>query len=129
MDYYSLTYPSPPQVRSTDYTWKEAKKSLKKDSRWESASALEREEREALFNLHVETLTKRKREKFRSGFVVAGIASISSSIIMILVTARDALRTYRYTLGGKCHRLIIYRTSVGKHIPSFFVCLDCITST
>ena len=53
------------QVRSTDYSWKEAKKSLKKDSRWESAGALDREEREALFNLHVETLTKRKREKFR----------------------------------------------------------------
>lgn len=53
------------QVRSTDYTWKEAKKSLKKDSRWESAGALEREEKEKLFNSHVENLTKRKREKFR----------------------------------------------------------------
>lgn len=52
-------------VRSTDYTWKEAKKSLKKDSRWESAGALEREEKEKLFNNHVENLTKRKREKFR----------------------------------------------------------------
>lgn len=52
-------------MRSTDYTWKEAKKSLKKDSRWESASALEREEKEKLFNNHVENLTKRKREKFR----------------------------------------------------------------
>ncbi|ROT77294.1 Transcription elongation regulator 1, partial [Penaeus vannamei] len=52
-------------VRSTDYTWKEAKKSLKKDSRWESAGALDREEKEKLFNNHVENLTKRKREKFR----------------------------------------------------------------
>ncbi|KAI7795929.1 putative transcription elongation regulator 1 [Triplophysa rosa] len=52
-------------VKSTDATWSETRRSLRKDHRWESSSLLERHEKEKLFEEHVEALTKRKKEHFR----------------------------------------------------------------
>uniref|UniRef100_A0AAR2L013 Transcription elongation regulator 1 n=1 Tax=Pygocentrus nattereri TaxID=42514 RepID=A0AAR2L013_PYGNA len=52
-------------VRSSDATWSETRRSLRKDHRWESSSLLEREEKERLFNEHIEALTKKKKELFR----------------------------------------------------------------
>jgi len=52
-------------VRNADVSWREAKKVLKKDHRWDSLDLLEREEREKLFNDHINNLLKKKREKFR----------------------------------------------------------------
>lgn len=52
-------------VRSTDVSWAETRRNLRKDHRWESASLLERDEKEKLFNEHVEALTKKKKEHFR----------------------------------------------------------------
>lgn len=53
------------QVRSSDATWSETRRNLRKDHRWESSSLLEREEKEKLFNEHVEALAKKKKEQFR----------------------------------------------------------------
>lgn len=53
------------QVRSSDATWSDTRRNLRKDHRWESASLLEREEKEKLFNEHVEALAKKKKEHFR----------------------------------------------------------------
>ncbi|KAF4091294.1 hypothetical protein AMELA_G00035390 [Ameiurus melas] len=52
-------------VRSSDASWSETRRSLRKDHRWESSSLLEREEKERLFNEHIEALTKKKKELFR----------------------------------------------------------------
>ncbi|NWY70183.1 TCRG1 regulator, partial [Erithacus rubecula] len=52
-------------VRSSDVSWSDTRRSLRKDHRWESGSLLEREEKEKLFNEHIEALTKKKREHFR----------------------------------------------------------------
>jgi transcription elongation regulator 1 len=52
-------------VRNTDLKWKEIKKQLKKDHRWETAEILDRDERERIFNDHVANLKKKKRDKFR----------------------------------------------------------------
>lgn len=52
-------------VRNSDLSWKEVKKQLKKDHRWELVENLEREEKERLFNDHIGSLTKKKRDKFR----------------------------------------------------------------
>lgn len=52
-------------VRNSDLTWKEVKKQLKKDHRWELVENLERDEKERLFNDHISLLTKKKRDKFR----------------------------------------------------------------
>ncbi|XP_028668993.1 transcription elongation regulator 1-like isoform X2 [Erpetoichthys calabaricus] len=52
-------------VRSSDVSWSDTRRTLRKDHRWESASLLEREDKEKLFNEHIEALTKKKREHFR----------------------------------------------------------------
>lgn len=52
-------------VRSTDASWSETRRILRKDHRWESTALLERHEKENLFEEHVEALTKRKKEHFR----------------------------------------------------------------
>jgi transcription elongation regulator 1 len=52
-------------IRGTDLSWHEAKKVLRKDKRWDQSKLLEKEEKEKLFDLHIESLTKRKKEKFR----------------------------------------------------------------
>ncbi|CAL8280332.1 unnamed protein product [Arctogadus glacialis] len=52
-------------VRSSDAAWSDTRRNLRKDHRWESASLLEREEKEKLFNEHVEALAKKKKEHFR----------------------------------------------------------------
>uniref|UniRef100_A0A4W5NBV8 Transcription elongation regulator 1 n=1 Tax=Hucho hucho TaxID=62062 RepID=A0A4W5NBV8_9TELE len=52
-------------VRSSDASWSDTRRNLRKDHRWESASLLERDDKEKLFNEHVETLSKKKKENFR----------------------------------------------------------------
>ncbi|KAF7696918.1 transcription elongation regulator 1 [Silurus meridionalis] len=52
-------------VKSTDVSWSDTRRILRKDHRWESAALLERHEKEKLFEEHVEVLTKRKKEHFR----------------------------------------------------------------
>ncbi|XP_039207644.1 transcription elongation regulator 1 isoform X4 [Crotalus tigris] len=52
-------------VRSSDVSWSDTRRTLRKDHRWESGSLLEREEKEKLFNEHIEALAKKKKEHFR----------------------------------------------------------------
>ncbi|XP_037088891.1 transcription elongation regulator 1-like, partial [Pollicipes pollicipes] len=52
-------------VRTTDITWREAKRLLKKDHRWQLMDSLEKDEKEKLFEQHIEQLSKKKKEKFR----------------------------------------------------------------
>lgn len=51
-------------VRNADAVWKETKKLLHKDSRWELVESLPREEREKLFDEHVEVLSQKSRTQF-----------------------------------------------------------------
>merc|ERR1711971_469596 len=53
-------------IRAPDFTWKEAKKILKKDSRWEAVSNLDKSERERLFDEHIDHLMAKKKESYRS---------------------------------------------------------------
>ncbi|XP_051945143.1 transcription elongation regulator 1-like isoform X3 [Xyrauchen texanus] len=52
-------------VKLPDATWSETRRTLRKDHRWESTSLLEREEKERLFNEHIEALARKKKEHFR----------------------------------------------------------------
>jgi len=54
-------------VRAPDFSWKEAKKMLKKDSRWDMIEGnLEKSERERLFDDHIDHLIAKKKESYRS---------------------------------------------------------------
>uniref|UniRef100_A0A673J3D6 Transcription elongation regulator 1-like n=1 Tax=Sinocyclocheilus rhinocerous TaxID=307959 RepID=A0A673J3D6_9TELE len=53
------------KVKSSDANWSETRRTLRKDHRWQSSSLLERDEKERLFNEHIEALGKKKKELFR----------------------------------------------------------------
>merc|ERR1712029_1050842 len=54
-------------IRTPDFSWKEAKKLLKKDSRWDMIEGnLEKSERERLFDGHIDLLIAKKKESYRS---------------------------------------------------------------
>merc|ERR1719490_74314 len=54
-------------IRTPDYSWKEAKKLLKKDGRWDMIEGnLEKSERERLFDDHIDHLIAKKKESYRS---------------------------------------------------------------
>ena len=49
-------------IRQTDFSWKEAKKLLKKDARYESLSSLlDKSERERFFDDHIDALVQKKK--------------------------------------------------------------------
>lgn len=73
-----------PQVRSSDATWSDTRRNLRKDHRWESASLLEREEKEKLFNEHVEALAKKKKEHFRQLLDETSMVMIQSLFAYVL---------------------------------------------
>ena len=47
-------------------TWRDTRKQLRKDHRWDLTDSLEREEKEKLFETHIDGLFKRNRGMFHS---------------------------------------------------------------
>lgn len=52
-------------VKSSGTSWRDCKKMLKRDHRWDMVESLDRSEMERLFEAHTSQLLKKKREKFR----------------------------------------------------------------
>lgn len=91
-------------VRNPDLTWKEVKKQLKKDHRYEIAEDLEREERERIFNEHISMLTKKKRDKFREMLDEISSLELTSSWKDIKRQIRDDPRYSKFGDSDKCER-------------------------
>jgi transcription elongation regulator 1 len=53
-------------VRNSEVTWRDTRKQLRKDHRWELTDSLEREEKEKLFEAHIDGLFKRNKGMFHS---------------------------------------------------------------
>lgn len=54
-------------IRDSNFTWKEAKKILRKDSRWNAVGdVISRSEREDMFNDYISNLSKKPREVFNN---------------------------------------------------------------
>ncbi|KAK7508465.1 hypothetical protein BaRGS_00000031 [Batillaria attramentaria] len=51
-------------VRNSEATWRDTRKQLRKDHRWDLTEQLDKEEKEKLFEKHIENLTKRNRDMF-----------------------------------------------------------------
>ena len=60
-----LTPPLPVQVRAPHVQWHEAKRSMKRDHRWEATKLLDYDEKEQIFQGHVLELANKKRLQFR----------------------------------------------------------------
>lgn len=79
-----------------DVTWKESKKALKKDSRYDLADMLSREEKETLFEEHINTLSKKKRDKFREMLEEFPQVTLTSSWKDVKKLTRDDPRYLKY---------------------------------
>ncbi|GAB1600307.1 transcription elongation regulator 1-like isoform X2 [Argonauta hians] len=51
-------------VRNSESSWRETRKQLRKDHRWELADLLDRDEKEKLFEEHIDILNKKNKEMF-----------------------------------------------------------------
>ena len=51
-------------MRNADTSWRDTRKQLRKDQRWELAELLDRDEKEKLFDAHIESLSKKNKEMF-----------------------------------------------------------------
>lgn len=91
-------------VRNNDLTWKEAKKQLKKDHRWDAVDDLERDERERLFNEHMHLLNKKKRDKFREMLDEIQNMELTSSWKDIKRQIRDDPRYAKFGNSDRCER-------------------------
>eukprot|EP00794_Sanderia_malayensis_P005398 gene5398-6074_t len=52
-------------VRDPELTWKETRRALRKDPRWEALDVISKPDKEEVFNEHIKDLNRKKREKFR----------------------------------------------------------------
>ncbi|XP_036424463.1 transcription elongation regulator 1a isoform X3 [Colossoma macropomum] len=84
-------------VRSSDATWSETRRSLRKDHRWETSSLLEREEKERLFNEHIEALTKKKKELFRQLLDETAIVTLTSTWKEVKKSIKDDPRCLKFS--------------------------------
>ncbi|KAG8237630.1 hypothetical protein J437_LFUL017399 [Ladona fulva] len=92
-------------VRNADLAWREAKRQLRKDHRWESAELLERDEKEKLFNQHIEQLSKRKKEKFRELLDETAEVTLTSSWKEIKKLIKEDPRYSKFSSSDrKCER-------------------------
>lgn len=66
-------------VRNSEASWRDTRKQLRKDHRWELASLLDREEKEKLFESHLENLNKKNREMFHKLLDETSEITLSSS--------------------------------------------------
>lgn len=78
-------------------SWKEAKRQLRKDSRYELVDSLDSEEKEKLYKVHVEDLSKRKKEKFREMLNEISDLTLDSSWKEIRKSIKEDVRYVRFS--------------------------------
>ncbi|KAH8380690.1 hypothetical protein KR009_002199 [Drosophila setifemur] len=83
-------------VRTPDFTWKEVKRQLRKDHRWELIETLDRDDRERKFNEHIDNLMKKKRERFREMLDEIGTLQLTSTWKEIKKQIKEDPRYLKY---------------------------------
>ncbi|KAF7285403.1 hypothetical protein GWI33_010656 [Rhynchophorus ferrugineus] len=91
-------------VRNSELSWKEVKKILRKDHRWDLADSLSREDKEKLFNEHIEQLLKKKRQSFREMLDETQEVSLVSSWKDIKKIIKDDPRYTKFISSERCER-------------------------
>ncbi|XP_026470923.1 LOW QUALITY PROTEIN: transcription elongation regulator 1-like [Ctenocephalides felis] len=91
-------------VRTGEPTWREAKRLLRKDHRWDLADLLDREEKERLFDTHMEQLNKKKRDKFREMLDDLQQVTLTSSWKEVKKIIKEDPRYTKFSSSEKCER-------------------------
>ncbi|XP_072519205.1 transcription elongation regulator 1a isoform X2 [Salminus brasiliensis] len=105
-------------VRSSDATWSDTRRSLRKDHRWESSSLLEREEKERLFNEHIEALAKKKKELFRQLLDEASIVTLTSTWKEVKKSIKDDPRCIKFSSSDRKRQREFEDYIKDKHITA-----------
>ena len=53
------------KVKDTQYTWKETRRTLRKDPRWSALDVLDKETKESLFEEHIKDIGEKRKKSFR----------------------------------------------------------------
>lgn len=93
-------------------SWKEAKRQLRKDSRYELVDSLESEEKEKLYKVHVEELSKRKKEKFREMLNEISDLTLDSSWKEIRKSIKEDVRYVRFSSSDRVSKLKIHMITI-----------------
>lgn len=93
-------------IKHPDYSWKEAKKIFKKDSRYDKISDnLEKSERERLFDEHIDYLVAKKKENYRKLLDEQKAITLGSIFKDIKKLIKDDPRYSRYSSSErKCEK-------------------------
>ena len=92
-------------IRHPDYTWKEAKKVLEKDGRYDSVSSLEKSERERLFDDHIDMLISKKKENYWKLLAECKEIALDSSFKEIKKLIKEDPRYSKYSSSDrKCEK-------------------------
>merc|ERR1739838_771390 len=93
-------------IKHPDYSWKEAKKIFKKDSRYDNISGnLEKSDRERLFDEHIDMLVAKKKENYRKLLDEQKGIALDSNFKDIKKLIRDDPRYSRYSSSErKCEK-------------------------
>ncbi|XP_030767326.1 transcription elongation regulator 1-like isoform X2 [Sitophilus oryzae] len=91
-------------VRNSDLSWKEVKRILRKDHRWDLADSLSREDKEKLFNEHIEQLLKKKRQSFREMLDETAEVTLISTWKEIKKIVKEDPRYSKFPTSERCER-------------------------
>ncbi|XP_041444658.1 transcription elongation regulator 1 isoform X1 [Xenopus laevis] len=105
-------------VRTSDVSWSDTRKTLRKDHRWESGSVLEREEKEKLFSEHIEALTKKKRELFRQLLDETSAITLTSTWKEVKKIIKDDPRCIKFSSSDRKKQREFEEYIRDKHITA-----------
>ncbi|KAI0990082.1 hypothetical protein GJ496_001841 [Pomphorhynchus laevis] len=83
-------------VRNSDVDWKQTKRNLKKDCRWDLCKLLGKEEKESLFDQHISALNKKKKDAFYQLLDETEEVSLTSKWKTVKKIIKSDIRYERY---------------------------------
>jgi len=84
-------------VRNADSSWRDTRKQLRKDQRWDLAELLTREDKEKLFETHIEELGKKNKEMFHKLLDETSAVALTSSWKEIKKLIKEDPRYSKYS--------------------------------
>lgn len=99
-------------MRNADLGWREVKRTLRKDHRWDLVDTLTREEKEKLFSEHIETLLRKKREKFRELLDETAEVTLTSTWKEIKKVVKEDPRYTKFASSERVRILFVYNNYI-----------------
>ena len=88
------------QVRNADSSWRDVRKQLRKDQRWDLADSIDREEKEKLFEEHMDELSKKSKEMFHK--LLEETAAVSHTTPQAPITFVVKVGCHKQTIEYQC---------------------------